>query len=129
LGRAAVLGLIMGAIGASLASAADRDTWGIAPVPRFAVSHCDYKTGQGCPEPPAAGSCHFAGILQDRSCTPGALNPAVMPSKIKQTICKSGWTSTVRPPTSYTGPLKTKLMRAYGVGGRSPAGFELDHLI
>ena len=49
-------------------------------------------------------------------------------STIKRTVCRTGWTSTIRPPTSYTDPLELPV-RAYGDGGRSPSGFGLDHLI
>jgi hypothetical protein len=38
----------------------------------------------------------------------------VTQSTIKQTICKSGWTSTIRPPTSYTNRIKAKELKAYG---------------
>ncbi|MEK6251658.1 MAG: excalibur calcium-binding domain-containing protein [Actinomycetota bacterium] len=104
--------------------------WGAAASrSQFKVSHCDFHTGQGCPPPPAPNSCHLKGEEQDQHCTPGVLNPAVRQSTIDKTICKSGWTSTVRPPTSYTTPLKLRLMRAYGVGGKSPSRYELDHLI
>jgi hypothetical protein len=96
---------------------------------RFVVSHCDYHTGQGCPPTPSPNSCHLAGVSQDPRCTPGALNPAVKQSTIGKTICKSGWTSTVRPPTSYTTPIKVADMKAYGFGGQSTSGFEFDHLI
>lgn len=34
------------------------------------------------------------------------LNPNVTQTNIKTTICKSGWTATIRPPTTYTGRLK-----------------------
>jgi hypothetical protein len=37
--------------------------------------------------------------------------------------------STIRPPTSYTNPLKLQELKAYSYGGRLPSGFELDHLI
>jgi hypothetical protein len=96
---------------------------------QFKVSHCDYHTGKGCPAVPAANSCQLRGEAQDPGCTPGALNSAVTQSTIKRTICKSGWTSTIRPPTSYTNPLKLKDMKAYGFGGQSTSGFEFDHLI
>jgi hypothetical protein len=95
----------------------------------FVVSHCDYQSGDGCPTVPPPRSCHLEGKAQDSDCTPGALNPAVKQSTIKKTICKTGWTSTIRPPTSYTTPLKLKDMKAYGFGGKSPSKFEFDHLI
>jgi hypothetical protein len=102
---------------------------GQGAMDRFTVSHCNYKSGQGCPTPPRPGACHFRDGAQDQQCTPGVLNPVVKRSTIEKTICKSSWTSTVRPPTRYTNPLKLRLMRAYGVGGKSPSAYELDHLI
>jgi len=81
---------------------------------------------------PRAGSCHArgAGIYAspDPRCTPGALNPAVTPSRISSTICRSGWTSAVRPRVSITEPEKLASMRSYGDLGRASA-FEYDHLV
>ena len=48
---------------------------------------------------------------------------------IHQTICVTGWTATVRPPTSVTDLIKTERMRAYGVGDQSKALYELDHFV
>src|SRR3954469_26009241 len=42
---------------------------------------------------------------------PGATNPKVTQANIKTTICKSGWTDTIRPPTSYTTALKKVQMK------------------
>jgi hypothetical protein len=60
--------------------------------------------------------------------TPGVINPDVTQANIATTVCKHGWTSTIRPPTDYTNALKLKQMREYGVGG-SPSEFQEDHLI
>ena len=60
--------------------------------------------------------------------TPGVLNPDVTQQNIATTICKYGWTRTIRPPTDYTNALKLKQMRKYGVGG-SPGEYQEDHLI
>src|SRR5437588_9180911 len=60
--------------------------------------------------------------------TPGVLNPDVTQANIASTICKSGWTKTIRPPTGYTNELKLRQMRDYGVGG-SPTRYQEDHLI
>jgi hypothetical protein len=60
--------------------------------------------------------------------TPGVLNPDVTQSKIKTTICKRGWTKTIRPPTSYTNDLKRRQMREYAVSG-ALADYQEDHLI
>src|SRR4029077_1300699 len=60
--------------------------------------------------------------------TPGALNPEVTQSTIRQTICSRGWTKTVRPPTSFTSALKLVQMRQYGFAG-GPADYQEDHFI
>ena len=96
----------------------------------IAVSHCSYRTGRGCSRVPPPGSCHVHGSLEDRGCTPGALDPAVTQATISSTICRpGGYTDSVRPPESYTEPLKYREMAAYGFGGQSAGNFELDHLI
>ena len=119
------VGLVAGGVISSLALAHEATS----TATHFKVSNCDYHNDQGCPAAPATNSCRFKGEAQDRRCTPGVLNPAVTQSTIKQTVCRTGWTSTIRPPTSYTDPLKLQELRAYGDGGKSPSGFELDHLI
>ena len=60
--------------------------------------------------------------------TPGALNPDVTQATIATTVCKRGWTRTVRPPVSYTNGLKAKGLRQYGLRG-PPSGYQEDHLI
>jgi hypothetical protein len=60
--------------------------------------------------------------------TPGALNRDVTQATIRSTICRRGWTRTIRPPASYTGDLKLRQMRRYGRTG-SPRGYQEDHLI
>ncbi|MFD9126577.1 hypothetical protein [Kitasatospora sp. NPDC059571] len=67
--------------------------------------------------------------LPDPSCTPGAYNPDVTQSTIGSTICVSGWTTTVRPPTSYTNPLKAQGIIDYGYSDTSMADYEEDHLV
>src|SRR3954447_12346469 len=116
-------------IAAGAASLAAADQQASTASAHFKDSSCNYRTDQGCPAVHAPDSCHFRRQAQDRHCTPGVLNPAVTQSTIKRTICRTGWTSTIRPPTSYTEPLKLQELKAYGDGGRSPSGFELDHLI
>lgn len=54
---------------------------------------------------------------------PGVINPAVTQENIKDTVCKSGWTATVRPPTSYTNKIRNALTPA----GLKPLDGELDH--
>ncbi|HST24386.1 MAG TPA: hypothetical protein VLJ76_00190 [Gaiellaceae bacterium] len=60
--------------------------------------------------------------------TPGALNPDVTQATIRSTICSRGWTKTVRPPASYTSPLKLVQMRRYGFTG-GPVDYQEDHFI
>ncbi|MGW7542359.1 hypothetical protein ACWGKQ_14760 [Streptomyces sp. NPDC054770] len=67
--------------------------------------------------------------LPDPKCTPGAYYSAVTQSTIGSTICVSGWTATVRPPTSYTNPLKVQGIIDYGYTDTSTADYEEDHLV
>jgi hypothetical protein len=60
--------------------------------------------------------------------TPGAANPDVTQATIGDTVCKSGWTRTVRPPTDYTTGLKRTQMKEYGRTG-SLSDYQEDHLI
>jgi hypothetical protein len=67
-------------------------------------------------------------IVADPVRTPGVLNPDVTQADIRSTICRRGWTSTIRPPTDYTNELKRKQMRQYGETG-SMSDYQEDHLI
>ncbi len=60
--------------------------------------------------------------------TPGVLNPAVTQATIRMTICRPGWTRTVRPPVGYTNDLKRRGLRQYGLRG-PPSAYQEDHLI
>lgn len=60
--------------------------------------------------------------------TPGVVNPDVTQANIAATVCKRGWTRTIRPPTDYTNALKVRQLRDYGVGG-SLSDYQEDHLI
>jgi hypothetical protein len=74
-------------------------------------------------------ACHILiGGLPDLKCTPGATNLSVTQHNIKNTICVPGYSRTIRPPVSYTTPLKMKLMQSYGFTD-SRSNYELDHLI
>ena len=68
------------------------------------------------------------GIVASAARTPGVVNPAVTQATIASTICRRGWTATVRPPTSYTNALKLRQMLAYREAG-SPSAYQEDHLI
>jgi hypothetical protein len=83
------------------------------------------------PQPPP-GACHARGTgqfsLPDPSCTPGAISPAVGQAKLTSTICRSGYTETVRPSESITEPEKAASLLAYGDAG-PPHVYEYDHLV
>jgi hypothetical protein len=72
--------------------------------------------------------CHAgAGPTPDHHCTPGAVDPAVTQATIDATVCRSGYTATVRPPVAETNTFKAESSRAYGVPGGTAS--ELDHLV
>lgn len=73
--------------------------------------------------------CHAIAGKADRRCTPGALNPQVTQLNIASTICRSGWTATIRPPASYTTGLKRQQMPSYGLAGQPTSAVEEDHLV
>jgi hypothetical protein len=91
---------------------------------------------QTAPTPQPTGKCAYQyksngdpSALPDVRCTPGAIDPSVTQANIQTTICKPGYTVLVRPPEVYTNGLKRSQMDDYGVGSRSPVGYEEDHLI
>ena len=73
-------------------------------------------------------------VVQNNSLTPGALNASVTQANIATTVCKSGWTATIRPTVGYTNKLKgTQLKTTYlsytKIWGAAVSGYEEDHLI
>lgn len=82
----------------------------------------------------SAGQCHIKTVdaangkyLPDAACTPGAIDPAVTQDNIESTICKSGYTETIRPSASNTNTYKKLSLSEYGV--KSSSTVEYDHLI
>lgn len=63
--------------------------------------------------------------------TPGAIDPRVTQANLSSTICVTGYTTTVRPSSSYTRALKiSQLASGYGLGNdRLTSHYEEDHLI
>lgn len=109
------------------------------------VAGCSSQSSSGHPQHQAAAAsspsatsaksskCSYRGtdglfVLPDHTCTPGVRNPQVHQATLSTTVCKSGWTSTVRPPVSYTEPLKRKQMAEYGLT-KPISVYEEDHLI
>jgi hypothetical protein len=74
-------------------------------------------------------TCTIVAGKADSSCTPGAFNPDVTQSTIGSTICVSGWTATVRPPSSYTTNLKNQQKPLYGEASIPNSELEEDHLV
>jgi hypothetical protein len=82
---------------------------------------------------PAPGSCHYRKTadgqpLPDPACTPGAINPKVTPDNIADTICRGGYTSSIRPPANITGREKDANAQSYDYTGNLHDA-EYDHLI
>jgi hypothetical protein len=60
----------------------------------------------------------------------GATDPAVTQSNLAQTVCRSGYTATVRPPVSFTNDLKRRQLAAPAYAAdRNPRHYEEDHWI
>lgn len=66
-----------------------------------------------------------AHVLPNPRTTPGVINSNVSPAVFASTVCKPGWTATVRPPTGWT----DKIRNADTPPGSKPLDGELDHLI
>jgi competence protein ComEC len=85
----------------------------VGPAPESRPSQCQAKRGP----------------LPDPTCTPGSLNPNVTQDMITVTICRPGWTATIRPPSSYTNDLKRQQIDQYGYLDRALGDYEEDHLV
>lgn len=73
-------------------------------------------------------------VLQNKKITPGALNKDVTQENISTTICKSGWTATIRPTVTYTNKLKEEQLKTTylfytKIWGTEMSAYEEDHLI
>jgi hypothetical protein len=76
------------------------------------------------------GRCAYRnhGELPDPRCTPGAVDPNVTQANIRLTICRPGYTKTVRPSASVTDRFKYEVAYpAYGEPHSKKT--ELDHLV
>ena len=98
-----------------------------AAIPALALAA---TVGAIAPSASASSACHSSSGLPDRHCTPGATWSRVTQRNIHSTICKRGWTATVRPRESYTEALKRSQLRLYGdYAGSKLGNYEEDHLI
>lgn len=102
------------------------------PAPAVKVVHSPDKVARDLTL--STGQCQLRTIdagkgayLPDPACTPGAIDPAVTQDNLGSTICKSGYTTTVRAPASETNKVKALSLQQYG---QTPASStEFDHLI
>ncbi len=83
------------------------------------------------PQPPP-GTCHWRSAasgetLPDPNCTPGAINPKVTDATLATTICKTGYTKSIRPPASITEAEKYANAASYGYTG-SMSDVEYDQM-
>jgi hypothetical protein len=124
--------LVLGVVPVAVAGSAARPR--VAPATADAANAPVYSTASNAvvQRQPSPGSCHALGsgpyARPDPHCTPGTLNPAVRQANIEQTICRSGWTATVRPPERITEAEKRLSLRAYG--DRRPIwDYEYDHFV
>src|ERR1051325_3447175 len=67
--------------------------------------------------------------VQDSSRTPGVADPAVTQSNIRNNICTSGYTASLRPDTRTTNAIKRKQLEEWGYTDRNMKHYEEDHLI
>lgn len=85
-----------------------------------------------CATPPATSygaRCTSREGLPDPVCTPGDADPRVTPANVRTTICRRGYTASVRPPQEVTYRLKIRVTRDYGIPDVPFSEVELDHLI
>lgn len=70
-------------------------------------------------------------MLPDPVCTPGARNTAATADgpRYLHTICKPGYTATIRPPVNITQAIKARLLTTYGLPQSAETRTELDHLL
>jgi len=57
------------------------------------------------------------------------LNQDIDQDNISITICRKGYTKTVRPSTNYTTRMKLKLLREMGLSDVDSSLYELDHIV
>jgi len=82
---------------------------------------------------PAPGTCGYRSaadgqLLPDPVCTPGAISPKVSQDTLATTICRTGYTKSIRPPESITETEKRENAAAYGYTGWLRDA-EYDHLV
>lgn len=115
IGVLAVIGFIVWAF-ASAPKPTEPDFTASASTPHSETGASQQTTPSLAPNDP----CHRGGV------TYCALNPSVTEATIRSTICLTGWTTTIRPSTSYTEALKLEQMASEGLSGGA-SDYEEDH--
>jgi hypothetical protein len=75
----------------------------------------------------SAGAATTPPVLPNPVLTPGQADPRVSQTTIHSTICRAGYTASVRPPYSVTEPEKRASLRQYGLANYPIYDFEFDH--
>ena len=76
---------------------------------------------------PAAAAADLPCIQTRHGCI--ALNPDVTAENLASTICRSGYTRSIRPSSSYTQAIKRKLLHDAGQSESLQRDYELDHIV
>ena len=97
------------------------------PGPRSALP-IESPAGSAASSTAGSGTRSTVG-LPDPGRTPGSVNPNVTSDNLATTICWSGWTATIRPPSAYTSALKLVQMVEYGYVDHLPSHYQEDHLV
>ena len=61
--------------------------------------------------------------------TPGARYSVVTQTTLFKTVCRVGWTATIRPSESYTSALKRRQLLLFQYADKNPSHYEEDHLV
>ena len=111
---------------------------GLGIVGSAGIAHADVGVGPGptnySEQPqPTPGSCHYRSAangqtLPDPACTPGAISPKVTLQTLDTTICRNGYSKSIRPPHAITEAEKKANAAAYSYTGPL-SEVEYDHLI
>lgn len=110
----------------------------LVPLVFSPLAHADLPVGPGPTEytvqaQPAPGTCHYrtaasGDVLPDPACTPGAVSPAVTQDNIGTTICRKGYSKSIRPSRNITDREKRLNAQSYSFNGALSEA-EYDHLI
>ena len=77
----------------------------------------------------AAGAFASTTALILPTYTPGVRYSAVTQTTLFKTICRVGWTKTIRPSESYTSALKRRQLLLFQYADKNPSHYEEDHLV